>query len=425
MLRSAGLWRALLHRSLSDWPVVTAAGALLLCATVLLAAGAVYGDVVALGGVRRALLDAPPKDRVVLIGSTARPADVISMDDVVTRQALEVLGAGGGEVGLVIRSGGFVQAGLDPDDPGGLTRLGAYRAIEAHASLVDGRWPTAGADPFEGVVSEGAAEALGATTGTTLEIVGRDDASVTARVRIVGIWRADRDDPYWIADVLDLQGVETRGPFTTTGPIVVAAEDLVGELPVRELDLEWRTIPSVEGLKVGGLDGLRADIETLDDRLRDARLPGRSLRVQSTLPGTLAQLDRASLVSRSGVMLLTIQFAVLAGYAIILVAGMLIERRRVESALLRSRGASTLNLAAMAFGEAVLLAIPAAIVAPWLAVLVVHLLGAVGPLAETGIASTAAVDGSVMLVAGVAAFACVLALTIPSLGSGGDPAGVR
>ena len=58
MLRSAGLWRALLHRSRSDWPVVLAAGLLLLCATVLLAAGAVYGDVVALGGLRQAILDA-------------------------------------------------------------------------------------------------------------------------------------------------------------------------------------------------------------------------------------------------------------------------------------------------------------------------------------------------------------------------------
>lgn len=425
LLRSAGLWRALLHRSRSDWPVVTAAGALLLCATVLLAAGAVYGDVVALGGMRRALLDGPPQDRVVLIDSTARPANVGSIDETVTRQATEVLGSGGGEVGLVIRSGGFVRAGLDPEDPGGLTRLGAYRAIEAHAALVDGRWPTAGADPFEAVVSEGAAEALGARTGATLDLVGRDDPSVATRVRIVGVWRPDRDDPYWTADVLDLEGVETRGPFTTTGPIVVAADDLVGRLPVRELDLEWRTIPSVEGLRIGGLAALRADIDTLDERLRDARLPGRSLRVTSPLPAILSQLDRASLVSRSGVMLLTIQFAILAGYAIVLVAGMLIERRRVEAALLRSRGASTLHLVAMAFGEAVLLAIPAAIVAPSLAVVVVHLLGSVGPLAEAGIAATASVDSGVMLVAGIAAFACVVALTMPSLASGGDPAGVR
>jgi hypothetical protein len=425
LLRSAGLWRALLYRSRSDWPVVLAAGSLLLCATVLLAAGAVYGDVVALGGMRRAIVEAPPQDRVIVIGSTSAPADANTLDETVTAHATEVLGASGGEVGLVMRTGGFVQAGLDPDDPGGLTRLASYRAIERHATLVDGRWPAPGAEPFEAVVSEGAAEALDAAPGRTLDLVSRDDPSVTTSVRIVGVWRAERGDPYWVADVLELEGVETRGPFTTSGPIVVAHEDLVRRLSVRELDLEWRAFPDVEGLRVDALEHLRADIETLDERLRDARLPGRSLRVTSSLPGILAQLDRATLVSRSGVMLLTIQFAVLAAYTIVLVAGMLIERRRTEAALLRSRGASTLHLTAMAFGEALMLAIPAAIVAPWIAVGAVQLLGSVGPLAEAGIVATATVDGGVMSVAGLAAAACVLALTLPSLGSGGDPAGVR
>src|SRR5215218_10687800 len=89
LLRSAGLWRALLRRSRSDWPVVLAAGLLLLCATVLLAAGAVYGDVVALGGLRRAILEAPPASRVVVVGSTAARSDVAGMDETVTREAHE------------------------------------------------------------------------------------------------------------------------------------------------------------------------------------------------------------------------------------------------------------------------------------------------------------------------------------------------
>ena len=118
MLRSAGLWRALLHRSRSDWPVVLAAGLLLLCATVLLAAGAVYGDVVALGGLRQAILDAPPANRVVVIGSSAAPADVNAIDDVVTSEAKEVFGSAGGEVGLVATSSGLAPQGADPIRPG-------------------------------------------------------------------------------------------------------------------------------------------------------------------------------------------------------------------------------------------------------------------------------------------------------------------
>ena len=425
MLRSAGLWRALLHRSRSDWPVVLAAGLLLLCATVLLAAGAVYGDVVALGGLRRAILEAPPASRVVVVGSNAARADVVGIDDTVTRETREVLGSGSGETALVIRSGGYLRAGFDEDDPGGLTRLGAYRGIENHAALTTGRWPAEGKTPLEAVVSEGAATTLAIEPGARLSMTSRDDPSQTVEVVIVGIWRPDRTDPYWISSVLELDGVEKRGPFTTSGPIVVAQADLVDRIPARELDLEWRAIPSVEGLRADGLNTLRTDLETLDDRLRDDRLPGRSLRVSSELPGILASVDRATLVSRSGVLLLTVQFAILAAYAILLVAGMLIERRRVEAALLRSRGASTLHLTAMALGEAILLAIPAAFIAPWVAVGVVQVLGLIGPLAESGIASTAQVDAGVMVAAGAAAAACVIALTLPSLATGGNPAGVR
>ena len=78
-------------------------------------------------------------------------------------------------------------------------------------------------------------------------------------------------------------------------------------------------------------------------------------------PALLDDVGRSVLVSRSGVILLTIQFAVLAGYAVVLVAGMLVERRRSEIALMRSRGASGGHLVAMAVLEAAFLAIPAAI----------------------------------------------------------------
>jgi hypothetical protein len=425
LLRSTGLWRALLHRSRSDWPVVLAAGLLLLCATVLLAAGAVYGDVVALGGLRKAILDAPPPDRVVVIGSTSTPADIGAIDEVVTAEATEVLGEGGGEVAFMAMSGGYVKQGIDPKDQSGLIRLASYRGIADHATLLDGTWPAAGATPIEAALSEGSAAALGLTVGDTIDLISRDDPGHSVEVAVAGVWRPDRDDPYWLAKPLELDGVETRGPFTTTGPIVVDREDLVRRVGGREVDLEWRAIPDVDGLRVGGLEELRADLETLNDRLRDDRLPGRALRVESNLPGILAEVDRRTLVSRSGVMLLTIQFAILAGYAILLVAGMLIERRRVEGALLRSRGAGTAQLAAMAFGEGLLLAIPVALVAPYVAVGVVQLLGTVGPLGGADIAATATVDDDARIVAAMAAAAGVVALTIPSLFSGGSESGVR
>ena len=143
------------------------------------------------------------------------------------------------------------------------------------------------------------------------------------------------------------------------------------------------------------------------------------------LPAILATVDRAALVSRTGVLLLVFQFAVLAAYAIVLVAGMLADRRRAETALLRSRGASSAHLGAMAVLEAVILTGLAAAIAPALSLLVVRWLGASGPLAEAGITDALGLSRNALVVDGITAAACVVALTLPMLGGGPNLAGVR
>ena len=52
----------------------------------------------------------------------------------------------------------------------------------------------------------------------------------------------------------------------------------------------------------------------------------------------------------------------------ILVAALLLERRRTETALLRARGAAPATSLSMSFGEALLVVVPAVIAAPWLAI---------------------------------------------------------
>ena len=77
------------------------------------------------------------------------------------------------------------------------------------------------------------------------------------------------------------------------------------------------------------------------------------------------RVDRSVLVTQAGILLLLVQFGVLAGYAVILVAALLLERRRTETALLRARGGGFGHLVSMALGEALLVIVPAVIAAPW------------------------------------------------------------
>ncbi len=425
MLGSVGLWRAVIHRARAEWPVEAAAFLLLLCATTLLATGALYGDTVALGGLRRAFLDADPVARSVIVRTSARGSALTTIDQAVGPEVRRAIASSGGEVALVVRSASLAPAGLDAADaPKNLTRLAAFEGIADHADLLAGRWPDAGRKPVEAALSEGAAAELGLAVGQEVTLAAGIGEETTVPVEVVGIWRPHRDDVYWLGDPLDLDGIATAGDRTTRGPYVVASEDLAGGVVPGSLELRWRGLPDPDGLRVAAIDELGLDVAGLADRIR--ALPGlRDAAVSSGLPEILASVERAILVSRSTVTLLTIQFAVLAGYAVLLVGGMMVDRRRAEAALYRSRGATTGHLAALSLGEAVLLAIPAIVLAPVAAVGLVRLIGSLGPLAGTDVAARVGVTPGTIVAALIAGVGGVLVLTLPSLSLGGPIAGVR
>ena len=426
MASGSGLPGAVVHRSLADWPVVLAAWLLLVSATTLLATGVVYGDAVASSGLQRAILAAPATSRAVDVSLSSQPDGIDGYDAVIRPALRAALGATGGEVIRVVKSGTFADPATPAGDVHDLTSFESLDGIESHATLVAGAWPHAGADPLETTLSEAAATALGLQVGDHLSLVSRQDASVHVSIVVTGIWRTDVADAAWFGDPLETNGATTEGSFTTRGPIVVREADLVslGGGNVR-VAVSWRGVPAISALRIDGLAELRAGMDGLNARLQQQLPAATSQRVTTGMPALLDEVGRSVLVSRSGVILLTIQFAVLAGYAIVLVAGMLVERRRPEIALMRSRGASATHLISMALMEAVLLAVPAALIAPWLALGLVVLLGAIGPAASLGIAGSAAIGISAFVVSALAGLACIVALTLPTLFVSASPAGAR
>jgi len=221
-------------------------------------------------------------------------------------------------------------------------------------------------------------------------------------------------------------GHADHGHFHHPRPVHGAAQDLATVVGSGSVNVEWRWLPAIESLQPGRADALRAAIATIGDRAQVA-YPATYIWADSGLPDTLKAASRSLLVAQGSILLLFAQFAVLAVYAMLLVAGMLVERRRPESALLRSRGASSGHVALLAFGESLLLAVPAVAVAPFVAVAVVRLVGAVGPLASAGVLTSVSIDGTAVAAAVGAGIGCVLVLTVPALpglGSGTLP-GVR
>ena len=125
------------------------------------------------------------------------------------------------------------------------------------------------------------------------------------------------------------------------------------------IEFGWHAFPDADRLTVSGLGDFRARVGELDARL-DAALDG-GANVSTALPDILAAADRSLLVSRTGVLLLTVQLVALAAYAVLLSASLLVEHRRVETAMLRSRGAGRARIVGLALIEGLLLTVPAAL----------------------------------------------------------------
>ena len=153
-------------------------------------------------------------------------------------------------------------------------------------------------------------------------------------------------------------------------------------------------------------------------RLNAGREEGQEFDLVTNLPEILAGAERSLRLARAGVLVPSIQLALLAGYGLIVTAALLVERRRRTTESLRLRGATTPQIAGMAFVEALLIALPAVVVAPWLAAVSLRALNYAGPLADIGLHVEPRVSASAYALAAVAALVCIAALVLPALRAG-------
>lgn len=426
---SIGLWRLASGRIRADWRFLVGVWLLLACATTLLASGILYGDAVALGSLRSAVRGVPAADQGVLVGSSLKPAQIAAVDVRVEAALRAVLGGPGGPIALQLRSTSLVPTGLAAGSASAhLTLLESIDGVADHAALVGGRWPVPGKTPVEASLSEAAAQALGLAVGATVKLAdasapNADPNQPLVTVTIVGIYRPAVGDATWGGDALDLNGTAPLNGATYQGPYLVDRADLLA-VPFADVDARWRAVPDIDRLTADDIDPLRTRVAGLADHL-EGLLPAGSVDAAHGIGTVLGTISHSLQVARGAVLVLTLQYAVVAAYAVLLVAGMLADRRRPEIGLLRSRGASTAHVVALAFGEALLLAIPAAAVAPFGGAVLVRLVGQVGPLAATGAVADVPASPAALLAVGLTALVETIVLTFPALGAGAEVAGIR
>ncbi|MFJ1841842.1 FtsX-like permease family protein [Streptomyces sp. NPDC088146] len=311
--------------------------------------------------------------------------------------------------------------GSDPD----LTHFASLD--RSRIRIAEGRMPAAGSgkagDPVQVALPRTAAQALKLGPGSRLTLTDRlDDKPL--RVLVTGVYEvSDQTDPYWQLDELGGRGVR-KVDFTTYGPLL-ADPSVTGSGRVSSGEMSWLASADFRTVTTGRMDALRGAATAAPKKLQATPEFRSGATVRTSLPQVLEQIDRALLVSRSTVMIVAVQLVMLAGYALLLVARLLSSERDGETRLLRARGGSRGRITAFAAIEALLLALPAALVAPLLAGPLTRLLADRGGLSRLGLRLDGGATATVWLVAVVTALTCALAVVAPALAAGSGERGSR
>ncbi|MEV6347865.1 ABC transporter permease [Actinoplanes sp. NPDC051851] len=392
ILRRAGAARGLL----------AAAAAVMIAAVLLLAGLTAYAEKAAETGMRDAIAAADPAERSVLVHG-AGGAELAERDRKVrAAYAPATVSAARYGSGWAFTD----KAGSAVPDADGVVYadLTALDDLGQHAELTSGAWPAGERDV---ALAAAAAKTLGVTSGETLRLTDRRTGKVVP-LRVTGVWRArDTGDPYWLL-VPDVFSGRT-GQTATYGPLVLGG---TGRL-VADGSAGWLVRPDLAGASLDTLTTTAAAITATGADLPESTGLGTSATVTTGLPALADRLARADLVRRSTLVTPMLLVVVLGGYALSLVAALLAESRRGETALLRARGASRRQLARLAAVEAFGLLLPAGLLAPPLAVLLLRTLPLGGTAGETTLTP------AVWLAGGLAVLGGLLALTAPALRRGG------
>ncbi|MEQ4724825.1 ABC transporter permease [Nonomuraea sp. B19D2] len=397
-------------RAFSEPLLLLAAFGSILLATTTLVALTMYASSIADAGVRRTMETASYRQIAATV-STPVTAETFPKFD---RSVHAELGKAYTEPPAVttsFRSDSYVMPGQDGQERPELLRFGSYDGLDRHARLVSGAWPRDAGDRVEAAISLSAASATGFKAGQQFTTKGRLDPR-PVKVRIVGVFQLN--DPFgerWAGEQLLSRGVE-RGEFTTYGPLMVPRQTFVARFATN-VNATWTAVPDLRTLTPAQLRPLAGAIDQVGARLKADGCG--SCVAASRLPEMLTQLDTASLVARSTMLIPVLQLLLLAAYALMLTARLLADHRRMEVALLRSRGAGTVRLAALAGGEALLVALPCAVAAPFLGPPLLALVNQLPWIKASGVRLAPSPDLGTFLVSFGVALAAAVLLVLPAL----------
>ncbi|WP_430500669.1 FtsX-like permease family protein [Micromonospora trifolii] len=370
---------------------------------------------------QRALVAASPaEERGLLVsGSGGRDAAEFATRDKAVRAEFAT-GLGGVPVSVTAArygtgrelTGDLGQIPRTADEPV-FANLATLADLASHAELTGGAWPSPGANPVQVSLPERVAGALGLTVGERVPV--RDRATERrGELVLAGTWRPrDPTDAYWL--LAPGVGAGSAGSGTSYGPFTLDPADFAATFP-GSVSASWLAQPDLGAVDTADLPAVRKALTEAVSAVPEAAQLGSSGQTVTKMPQLLDRIARADLVGRSSLATPLLLILVLAGYALVLVAALLHEDRRPQTALLRARGAARRQLAGLAAREATLVVAPAAVLGPLIAGEALRYIrpGGSGDLSTAGGNTTL-----VWAAAAATAAGCLVAMVLPTLRGAG------
>ncbi len=242
--------------------------------------------------------------------------------------------------------------------------------LDQHIDVVDGAFPKpTPTGPMEVLISEALATKLGLQVGEEYLVLGpkQDPANMSVPIKVAGVWRAhDADDTYWFYTPSSLDEVMFIPEQSYTSRVVTRNPNSI-------YVALWYLVTDGSSIRSSSVDAVAGRIARTNAET-GARLPG----AQIDLSPAQALGRHQATVRRLTISLTVFSIPILGliGYFIILVSSLVVQRQSNEIAVLRSRGASRMQvlgvyllegllIGVIALGIGVLLAQVAALAMTW------------------------------------------------------------
>jgi len=241
-----------------------------------------------------------------------------------------------------------------------LIQAAVLGGVTAHTELTVGSWPgpPRRGRPIGVALPVTTARMLGLAAGDTLGL--RDSTTgARARLRVTGLFRVrDPAAAYWRLSLLGTSGALMRGAFITYGPMLVSPAAL-GPGGLTTGGASWLARVDTARIPPARITALQRRLAGAVASLEGAQRLG-GLQVATRLPQTLSALASSLVVSRSLLLIGSLELILLALVAVTLAARLLAAQREEETALLSARGVARSQLALASLAEAALLAVTGA-----------------------------------------------------------------